>query len=51
MIELPRHEEWIRARLYLVDGRLYRVHASGKKWWVDSRDTEKVLDSFRVLPR
>jgi hypothetical protein len=51
VIELPPHQEWIRARIFLAEGRLYQVNASGKKGWVDSRDTEKVLDSFRVLPR
>jgi hypothetical protein len=50
VIELPPHEEWIRSRIYLADGRLYYVNATGKKWWVESRDTESVLDSFRLLP-
>jgi hypothetical protein len=51
VIELPPHREWIRSRVYLVEGRLYQVNASGKKGWVDSPETQKVLDSFRVLRR
>jgi hypothetical protein len=51
VIEFPPREQWVRSRIYFVDGRLYQVNASGKKDWVDSRESEKVLDSFRVQPR
>jgi hypothetical protein len=51
VVELPRQQEWVRSRFYFVGDRLYQVNASGKKWWVESREAEKVLDSFRVLPR
>jgi hypothetical protein len=36
-------------RLYLVDGRLYNVIASGQKWWVESGTTRRVLDSFVLV--
>jgi hypothetical protein len=42
--------EWlVRHRLYLVEGRLYQVIASGQKWWVESGETDRVFRSFAVL--
>jgi hypothetical protein len=38
-----------RDRMYLVDGRLYQVLASGSKWWVESATVERVLDSFELI--
>jgi serine/threonine protein kinase len=47
-IELPGKEDLARDRMYLVNGRLYQVTATGRKWWVESADTRKFLDSFRL---
>ena len=47
-IELPGKEDLARDRMYLVNGRLYQVMATGRKWWVESSDTQKFLDSFRL---
>jgi hypothetical protein len=41
--------KFIRDRMYLVEGRLYQVVASGPKWWVQSRTAERVFDSFELL--
>jgi hypothetical protein len=49
LIELPGKEDRTRDRMYLVNGRLYQVIASGRKWWVESSDTQKFLDSFRLV--
>ena len=48
-IELPGKEDLARDRMYLVNGRLYQVTATGRKWWVESADTQKFLDSFRLV--
>ncbi|HZY85655.1 MAG TPA: hypothetical protein VFE78_12545 [Gemmataceae bacterium] len=48
-IELPGKEDLVRDRMYLVNGRLYQVTVTGRKWWVESADTGKFLDSFRLL--
>jgi hypothetical protein len=48
-IELPGKEDLARDRMYLVNGRLYQVTATGRKWWVGSADTQKFLDSFRLV--
>jgi hypothetical protein len=47
-IELPGKDDLARDRMYLVNGRLYQVTATGRKWWVESADTRKFLDSFRL---
>jgi hypothetical protein len=46
--ELPGKEDLTRDRMYLVNGRLFQVTATGRKWWVESADTQKFLDSFRL---
>jgi hypothetical protein len=49
LIELPGKESLTRERMYLVNGRLYQVMVTGRKWWVESADTPKFLDSFRLV--
>ncbi len=39
----------VQDRMYLVDGRLYHVVASGARWWVESSTSRKVLGSFAVV--
>jgi hypothetical protein len=48
IIELPGKDDLARDRMYLVNGRLYQVTATGRRWWVESADTQKFLDSFRL---
>ena len=48
-IELPGKEDLVRDRMYLVNGRFYQVTATGRKWWVESADTQKFLGSFRLV--
>jgi hypothetical protein len=39
----------VQDRMYLVDGRLYHIVASGPRWWVESGTTRKVLESFALV--
>jgi hypothetical protein len=38
----------LRARLFLVDSRLYQVIVAGTKAWTESEEADRVLDSFRL---
>jgi hypothetical protein len=38
----------LRARLYLVRGRLYQVVVTGAPGWVDSAEADAILESFRL---
>jgi hypothetical protein len=49
--EYPDGKGIVHDRLYLVDGRLYQVVASGEKWWVESSTTRRSLDSFALLEK
>lgn len=44
--EWPGGKGVILDRLYVAEGRLYHVIASGQRWWVESPATRSVLDSF-----
>jgi hypothetical protein len=48
VIEWPDGRGVTHQRMYLVEGRLYQVVASGLKWWMDTPRPRKVLDSFRL---
>jgi hypothetical protein len=41
-------EGQIRARLYLVDRRLYQVIVVGTKAWTESKEADMVLESFQL---
>jgi hypothetical protein len=45
----PDGDYIVHDRMYLVGTRLYNVMASGPKWWVESSQSRKVLDSFEHL--
>jgi hypothetical protein len=38
----------MRARLFLVGSRLYQVIVAGSKEWTESKEADRVLDSFRL---
>ena len=40
----------IRSRIYLVGDRVYQVQALGNDAFVKSKDADKFLDSFKILP-
>lgn len=47
--EWPGGKGVILDRLYVAEGRLYHVIASGQRWWVESPTTRQVLDSFAIV--
>jgi hypothetical protein len=50
-MELSDPAGWFRARLFLVDERLYRLTAVGYGDFARSDDAETFLTSFRLVPR
>jgi hypothetical protein len=46
--EWPGGNGLVHYRLYLVDGRLYQVIVNGSKWWAESADARRFLDSFAL---
>ncbi len=48
--DLPAQKGKLRARVYLVDKRLYQVMVVGTKSWTTSSDATKFLDSLVVTP-
>jgi hypothetical protein len=45
---LGEDERRVRARLYLVEGRLYLVLVTGARGFVDSGEADRFLESFRL---
>jgi hypothetical protein len=41
----------VRARFYLVDGRLYQVVVNGPRWWAESATADRFLESFGLTGR
>ena len=48
--DLPAQKGILRAKVYLVDKRLYQVMVVGTKSWATSADATKFLDSLVVTP-
>jgi len=46
---IPSKDAALHARMYIVNGRLYQLLVLGKKSFVDSPDTAKFLDSFKLV--
>jgi hypothetical protein len=46
--EWPGGEGLVHYRLFLVNGRMYWVIVNGSKWWAESSDARKFLDSFAL---
>lgn len=48
--DIPSKKGVLRARIYLVDRRLYQVMVTGTKPWATSADATKFLDSLVLMP-